>query len=358
MPRAVRPRLFRPWSKKRGERIIGNALRGVVGEAFFYACLFLVGVFGMALVVVARFAPERAPDVSAEDLSIGLASWVFGTLSLAAILSGFGGLMFRLSRIGASSERRSAIATRARSRELVGITADDAPHLPHVPRGRSLTDSPGERLTYRLPPANSPSARLAGPAILTLLWNAVWFVLLAVVIAGFWTGQHRWILAGLLVPFALIGHWSFRFFLNQLRQYAGVGATIVEIGDHPLVPGEPYRLFVAQMGRLHLRRLRISLVCEEETFYRQGTDIRVERYESFQILIHQATDVRIDPRRPWEQQLRFDLPENVMHSFVGPHNAVRWKIVVSGVSRPWPSFCRSFPVVVHPPGLAPRRSPR
>lgn len=358
MPRLAKPRLFRPWSKKRGARISGNSLRGIAGEALFYACLFLVGVFGLALVIFARLAPERASDVSAEDLSLGLASWVFGTLSVAAILSGTAGLLFRLSRVGASSERRSAFATRAAARELIGMTADDSPNLPHVPQGRSLTDSPGERLTYRLASSNPPTGGLGGSAFLTLLWNGVWFVLLAVVVSGFWTGRPRWILAGLLFPFAWIGIWSFRFFLSQLRQFAGVGATIVEIGDHPLVPGGQYRLFVAQMGRLRLRKINISLLCEEETFYRQGTDIRVERGEAFRVPIHQESDVCVDPRQPWEQQLRFELPENVMHSFVGSHNAIRWKIVVAGDSRPWPSFCRNFPVVVHPPGLPPRRSPR
>lgn len=358
MPRPTKPWPFRPWSKKRGQRISGHALRGVVGEAFFYVCLFLIGVFGLSLVVFERLAPDRAPDVSAEDLSIGLASWVFGTLSVAAILSGTAGLVLRLGRIGASSERRSAIATRARSRELVGVTADETPTLPNVPRGRALTESPGERLTYRLAPATPPSDRLTGPAVLTLLWNAVWFVLLAVVVSGFWTARPRWILTGLLVPFAWIGVWSFRFFVKRLRQFAGVGPTIVEISDHPLYPGGHYRLFVAQMGRLRLRRLRIFLVCEEETFFRQGTDVRVERGEACRLTIHQDVNVRVDPRSPWEQQLRVEVPESVMHSFVGAHNAIRWKVVVSGESRPWPSFCRSFPVVVHPPGLPPRRSPR
>ena len=276
---------------------------------------------------------------------------------MAAISTGGVGFVLRLMQVGASSERRSALADRAGSIEMIGPTSEDVPLLPSVPRGRSLTDSPGERLTYRLAPETA-NGGVAGPATLALLWNSVWFVLLAVVVSGFWGDHPRWILAGLLVPFAAIGYWSFRYFLSQLRQHIGVGPTIVEISNHPLFPGEQYRLFVAQMGRLKLKRLTVQLTCEEETFYRQGTDVRVETCEAFHQVLLKERDIVVDPQAPWEQQLRLDLPENVMHSFVGTHNAIRWKIVVRGESQPWPSFCRSFPVVVHPPGSPLKRSPR
>ncbi|MGB7348109.1 MAG: hypothetical protein WBD20_28040 [Pirellulaceae bacterium] len=352
------PRFPRPWSKKRGKRFASTAMRGVVGEAVFYAGLFLVGVFLLSLVLISRFAPSRMPDASTQALTGSLSFWIFGVLSLAAIGTGVGGLIYRLSRLGTSNERRAAIANRASSIEIIGPNADDAPKLPTVPRGRTLTDSPGERQTYRLAAQRPHGSDIAGPAALALLWNSVWFVLLAVVVSGFWFGTPRWVLTGLLLPFAGIGVWSFRFFLAQLRQTAGIGPTIVEISNHPLIPGQHYRLFVSQAGRLRLRKVSVRLTCEEETFYRQGTDVRVERHEAFTQEILTERNVRVDPQVPWEQQLTIDLPANAMHSFVGSHNAIRWKIVVSGEARPWPSFCQSFPVVVHPPDVPPKRSPR
>jgi len=170
------------------------------------------------------------------------------------------------------------------------------------------------------------------------------------VVSGFWIGRPRWILAGLLVPFALIGRWSFLYFLSQVRQRIGVGPTVVEISEHPLKPGGRYDLFISQGGRLKLKRLSVELVCEEETFYRQGTDVRVERHQAFVLGLARQRDLEVDPQVPWEQQLVMEIPANVMHSFAGTHNAIRWKIVVKGESRPWPSFCRNYPVVVHPPG--------
>jgi hypothetical protein len=308
-------------------------------------------------VLINQLSPQSVRQFQPDTLPTNLSAWVIGTLSVAAIITGGASLILRLMRLGASSERRSAMASRAGAIEMIGPTSEDVAKLPSVPRGTSLTDSPGERLTYRLA-AETSQAGIAGPATLALLWSTVWFVLLAVVVLGFWYGRPRWIVAGLLVPFAAVGVWSFRFFLAQLRQHAGVGPTIVEISDHPLYPGKQYRLFVSQMGRLKLKRLTVQMTCEEETFYRQGTDVRVERYEAFTQLLLKERDVLVDPQAPWEQQLVLDLPPNVMHSFVGTHNAIRWKIVVFGESHPWPSFCRSFPVVVHPPGLPPKRSPR
>ena len=296
------PRLPQPWSKKRGKRFLGVALRGVAGEVAFYAGLFMVGVFAFSLVILNRFAPEVRPentlDVASESMSGGLASWILGILSLAAIVTGGAGLVFRLVRLGASNEFRSVLANRAGSIEVMGPAQGESPKLPSVPRGRSLTESPGERLTYRLASDTSPAAGFAGPAILTVLWNTVWFVLLAVVVSGFWYGRPRWIMVGLLVPFAGIGIWSFRFFLSQLRKQAGVGPTIVEISDQPLYPGQQVQIFVSQSGRLRLKRIKVQLTCEEETFFRQGTDVRVERFQAFCADLEKQRDVRVDPEAP------------------------------------------------------------
>jgi len=87
-------------------------------------------------------------------------------------------------------------------------------------------------------------------------------------------------------------------------------------------------LFVAQTGRFRIKNLTVQLVCEEETFYRQGTDLRIERHEAYRQALWKESDIVVDPQTPLEQQLDFSLPDNAMHSFVATHNAIRWKIVV------------------------------
>ncbi len=344
------PRLPMPWSKKRGQRSLGSPFAGVAGEVAFSAASFLSGVFGLSLVLINQLAPQQVPDqVSTEALSTSLSSWVIGIISFAAIVIGSMRLVFRVMHLNASDEMRSVIATRAAALERLAPGQGGETGLPNVPRGRAITDSPGEYLAFRLPVIAGEDAIL-GPALLALFWNTAWIILLAVVVSGFWVGRPRWILTGLIVPFAFIGRWAFQYFVSQLRQRLGVGPTVVEINEHPLQPGGAYQLFVSQGGRLKLKRLTVELVCEEETFYRQGTDVRVERHQAFGQVLTRQRDVEVDPQVPWEQQLSFEIPKNVMHSFAGTHNAIRWKFVVKGDSRPWPSFCRNYPVVVHPPG--------
>jgi len=352
------PRLPMPWSKKRGQRRLGSPSAGVAGEFAFSAATFFSGVFGFSLVLISQFAPQQVPDqVSSEALSSSLSSWVMGTVSLAAVVLGATRLVFRVMQLNASDEMRSVIATKAAALERLAPGQGGEVGLPNVPRGKAITESPGEHLAFRLPMVVGENGIL-GSALLALFWNTAWIILLAVVVSGFWIGRPRWILAGLLVPFAFIGRWSFLSFLTQMRQRIGIGATVVEMNEHPLQPGSCYDLFVSQAGRVKLKRLSVELVCEEETFYRQGTDVRVDRHQAFGKVLTRQRDLEVDPQHPWEQQLVLEIPENVMHSFAGTHNAIRWKIVVKGESRPWPSFCRNYPVVVHPADSIPNPSPQ
>ena len=56
------PRFPTPWSKKRGKRSLGNPFAGVAGEVAFYVFVFLLGGFGLSLVLISRLAPQRVPQ--------------------------------------------------------------------------------------------------------------------------------------------------------------------------------------------------------------------------------------------------------------------------------------------------------
>ncbi|WP_230271230.1 hypothetical protein [Rhodopirellula halodulae] len=363
-------------------------MRGVLGELAFYLGLILLGVFVLALVVVSSFMmphinlnlPEEARRVLELESNLTQGGnqwgrWVVAIVSVASIASGVTGLAYRLLHLGFSQERLSAGKKRAidETRSLAGRDSiaeeglrgrdadwelQDFPELPTVPKRQMLNESPGERLAYRLASVSTGRMSLFGTAALALGWNSLCLVLLAVVVSGWWYDMPRPILAMLMVPFSCVAVWSLRVFLKQVRQIAGVGATVVEISDHPLQPGGQYELFVSQMGKMRLKWLKIELVCEEESFFRQGTDVRSDHHVAMRQELVKEKSVRVDPRGPWEQQLTFELPDNVMHSFAATNNVVRWRLLVSGESRPWPSFCRSFPLLVHPPLMSPPDSPR
>lgn len=345
-------RIPQPWSKKRGSRLAARFFSGVVGEVVFFIALLLVGLFGFALtiaVVILRRTSAEPPPVLVPE---GLATSLFLISALVLTVTGIGGITYRIMRIGASDERRAALAKRRSGLEIGGRSHGPTRTLPNVPESGDLNNSPGIRLAYRLPASGSPIANVSAAALLALLWCGTWAVLAAVAVSGFWWGTPRPMLTFLLLPLGGIGVWSARYFLRQLRESAGVGATIVEISKNPLLPGEVCRVYVAQFGKLKLRRLRVQLVCEEEAIFRQGTDVRIDRHVVCESIIFAEKSVSVDSRTPWEQEFDMLVPKSAMHSFQSPHNAVTWKILVEGESRPWPSFCRSFPVVVHPPHAA------
>src|SRR5690606_38932218 len=97
-------RLPKPWTKKRGGRLLGGALSGAVGEVSLLAGLFLLGVFASSLMLLQRFASESLgggvviPEgiVSDEASSDRLGFWIVMLLAVAMLVVGGGGLLYRL----------------------------------------------------------------------------------------------------------------------------------------------------------------------------------------------------------------------------------------------------------------------
>ena len=112
-----------------------------------------------------------------------------------------------------------------------------------------------------------------------LVWNGIAAVL---VVGGHQEScgqQHPdWFLSVFVLPFLAIGIWATYYFVQQMLLHTGIGPTTVEISDHPLRPGQRYTAVPVTGGPIcTLRSLELSLVCDEETTYRQGTDIRTDR---------------------------------------------------------------------------------
>jgi hypothetical protein len=99
---------------------------------------------------------------------------------------------------------------------------------------------------------------------------------------------------------------------------------------------------------MKLRSINLSLVCEEQATYRQGTDMRTESHRAFKedLAILNNHDLRSD--RVLEHEFQFSIPESAMHSFRSEHNQVQWKLVVRGKPESLPRFMRSFLIIVHP----------
>jgi hypothetical protein len=59
-------------------------------------------------------------------------------------------------------------------------------------------------------------------------------------------------------------------------------------------------------------------------------------------------DFQVRPGQPYEARCRFDMPQNIMHSFRANHNSVSWKFIVHGEPTRRADYVRDFPLIVVP----------
>lgn len=274
-------------------------------------------------------------------------AWITLLLPACFMIIGGGGLGYTLWNWGKSAERRSAQSQHAPLDLFEGASLAES-ELPGVPRGASLTDSPGTRLKYRLPIAVSTFWALLALIVGCLLWNGMVAVFAAIAVDRLWQGRPDWLLTALLMPFVAVGAWLIYFAFQQLIVRTGIGPTFVEISDHPLLPGKTYQVCLSQSGRLTINRLAVQLVCEERATYQQGTNSRTDVRRVYQQEVFRREAFEVRPGSPLEQELTVTIPPGAMHSFRTNHNEIAWKIAVHGDVADWPAYQRHYPIIVHP----------
>jgi hypothetical protein len=161
-------------------------------------------------------------------------------------------------------------------------------------------------------------------------------------------GQPNWLLTWLMVPFVLGGLWTLVELGRQVMLNMAVGTTRIEISQHPFYPGGLYQGFVSQTGRVHVRWLQVQLVCDEQAIHQQGTDTRRAICRVHRSMLLSLRKFDITPEQAFEAIFDIAVPESAMHSFVSPHNAIMWALLVRGRMARWGDFERRFPVYVYP----------
>ena len=333
-------RRFRLWEKKRGNRRTGSKLWGSAGEALFFAALFLFGSISLTALLTTE---NQSFDAWASWL------WLVGLVLVSLVFIGAGGTIWSILMVGTTAERRRALAKRATDIDLLTDSLPSPREFPNVPRDVNLRNSPGIKLSYRLPISPSPGWTLLAVGVFSLLWNGMVSILIVLAIRKHMDGVPDWYLTALVIPFAAVGITSLYYLFRLLLVATAVGPTSLEVSDHPLYPGRKYRVYLTQAGRLSVKSLTLSLVCYEEATYQQGTDTRTERRRVHEQLVFSNDDFEIMPSIPYEHECDMQFAENVMHSFQSDHNAVQWRLVVRGTVDKWPEFERVFPLVVYPP---------
>ena len=273
--------------------------------------------------------------------------WLVFLVPASFLLIGGGGLIYAVLHWGKSAEHSAAIAQRAKHRDLFGGNGRGERLFPHIPDGADITNSPGTRLKFRLPIGTSPGWALFGALLACLVWNGIVAVFAAIAVSGHLDGNPDWFLTMFLVPFLAVGVFLLVLFVRQIVIATGIGPTLVEISDHPLLPGGQYRLFLSQSGRLRMSSLAVGLVCEEGHLP-PGNRHPHRDAAGLPAGIVPPRGVRDPARRAVRDGVRLRRARPAMHSFRAGHNEIRWKLVVEGAAAGWPEFRRTFSVVIRP----------
>ncbi len=280
----------------------------------------------------------------------GYSWWMWLLLIVPASFALFGsvGVVRAALHSSASAERRASIASKAASIDLLNDGAARGIDFPNIPPQFHVTDSPGTHLAYRLPVDASTGWQLAGMWGVCLLWNGIVVWLVAMNVGNHFAGHGDWLLSAMLLPFGVAGIGIFVHCLRQSRFATAMGPTRLEISGHPLYPGRSYELYLSQAGRMELQQLTVTLVCDEQATYRQGTDTRTETRCVYEETIYARTKLSVGADRLFEDTCQFAIPESAMHSFRSAHNQIQWKLVVQAeLSTPF-DYERRFPIVVYP----------
>jgi hypothetical protein len=155
-----------------------------------------------------------------------------------------------------------------------------------------------------------------------------------------------------LIPFELISlallvllgivSWHFAIHLR-------IRNTTIEVSEFPLQAGSRVAAFVSQGGKLSLRRLSVCLACDEEAVYRAGTTTSTDTKRVRSIDVFEQNEIPANQGAAIDASFDVEVPADVMHSFAGQHNRIKWSFIIAGEFHRWPGFERHFPVVVHPP---------
>lgn len=272
-------------------------------------------------------------------------AWVVPLLPAAFVGVGFGGLVFSYLTWGKSQEHRSLLERT--NLDLFDPLRSVAARYPTVPDDADVRNSPGTVLRYRVPTVPIPGSILT--AVLAAAWNVtvVWFIVRDV--RNYFAGvPGDYIYSFLLLPFLAAGGYLVYLAGRQTLTTWGMAPTIVELSDHPLYSGGSYEMYVTQTGRYHVNSLTVSLACDEEATFQQGTNSRTHRQRVVETELFRRVSFPIDRERPLVERIAFVVPAGAMHSFQSTHNAVKWKLVVRADLQNWPNYAREYAVVVCP----------
>jgi len=195
-----------------------------------------------------------------------------------------------------------------------------------------------------LKPEVGPVGKVGASVFFALLWNGIVSVFVWQAWKAWESGSPDWFLNIFLIPFVLVGLFSFGVVGHFLLALANPRPRLTLIPGSPRL-GDALRIewvFTGRAGRIG--HVRIFLEGREEATYQRGTDTVTDR-EVF------TTHNLIDTGNDWEipkGTAEIIIPSDTMHSFAADSNKIIWEIKVEGEIVRWPDVSQNFPIEIRP----------
>jgi len=339
--------LLRLLGKKRGSHHSVSPRIGMWGDFAFSLTLLAFGIVtGITLISKALQAGTQ----------ITVDIWLMGTVVLTFVVFGAQGLIRSVMRSRMGDGLKFSIQRNVTRFDL-SKRVRGRMRLPNVPMFDTILTSRGTEQKWRLPMTTGQPVKTLAVIIFFSIWVCVSLILIYYSVDQYLgrddSIHFSWWLPVLSLPPSIgLSVWAGKFLKAQLQGRITIDPLKIEISAQPLYPGQSYEVAALQSGMLHVRSLRVFLVCEEITSFHQGTDVRTETHEVIRERVFQQRRFEITPNTPLTETFSIHIPNDAMHSFQGHYNSLQWKLVSIGRYRDLPEIQRTFNLIVHPPHSA------
>ncbi|MFK7910885.1 MAG: DUF3592 domain-containing protein [Akkermansiaceae bacterium] len=267
------------------------------------------------------------------DRDLGWAA-LFALFPLPFIGVGVGGLWWMLRKRAKARRASSSKNPYIRSSALAETETETVQKTP-VPV-RQVFKPGGKRIGW-----------FFGSIAIALFWNGITSVFVWQAVKSWQRGNPEWFLIIFITPFVLIGiGFILHIFYRLLALFNPTSTLTLTPGEITL--GIPAKLKWNSSGSAHrFQHFTIHLVGQEEASYRRGTDTVTET-ETF---YEKALIDTQDPRKSMTGSATIDLPPNQMNlmpSWKGGNNSIKWSIHVKGDISIWPDVSDQYDVIVRP----------
>lgn len=221
-------------------------------------------------------------------------------------------------------------------------------------RGADGSGTPEQSLRGALTEISWPPPPQAGKGCFvafTLLWNAIaWSFFIGSLIGALSGEPVLFVFSAFSLIFVGVG--VLLIYLCARNWLARIKITRPELTlsteSLPLGGEFAYEVSFAPKAAIDLEAFEVSLTCQEEAEYQQGTDTRTVKHVVFEDKHELMGAAQLLPGERIERKGTFRVPADGMHSFEASHNKVRWLVTVRVAIARWPDYADEVPVQVEP----------